>query len=414
MSNDTRSSPAAPHALVRRALLRAIGRGLAARPTRRSERCDGLRRILLIRPDHLGDVLWLTAGLRGLRARYPEVEVTVAVGPWSTPALANNPDLDALLPLPFPGFVRESAARGGKLSPYALLARAARQVRALAFDAAVILRDDHWWGALLAASAGVPRRFGYAHPDVAPFLTDALPLAPGRHAARNNIALLDALLAAGGRETISGPAGVEALSPLAWPVRFRPTPAEMGNAAALLATHPAPRGPLVAIQPGAGVPVKLWDEARWARVADRLAADYGARIVLTGGPGDEWLTAAIAAQMTAQTLDLAGRTTFGESAAVLERCALALGPDGGGLHLAVAAGTPTVHLYGPADPALYGPWGAPARHRVVRAGLRCADCGNLSTTRPRGAACMLAIGVDEVLAAATALLAGHPTAERVR
>jgi heptosyltransferase-2/heptosyltransferase-3 len=127
--------------------------------------------------------------------------------------------------------------------------------------------------------------------------------------------------------------------------------------------------------------------------------------VLTGGPGDESLTGAIVRRMAAPALDLAGRTSIGALAAVLARCALVLGADNGALHLSVAVGTPTVHLYGPADPALYGPWGDPARHRVVRAGLRCDRCGDLSPGRPRGAACMLAIGVADVLDAARPLLA---------
>jgi heptosyltransferase-2/heptosyltransferase-3 len=85
-----------------------------------------------------------------------------------------------------------------------------------------------------------------------------------------------------------------------------------------------------------------------------------------------------------------------------------LGPDSGALHLAVAAGAPTVHLYGPADPVKFGPWGDPARQRVVHAGRHCARCGDLSPSRPRGAACMVAITVGDVLAAARPLLAAVP------
>lgn len=383
---------------ARRLGLRAAGRALAARERRGEPSRARLERLLLVRPDHLGDLLWLTPALRRLRAAWPEAEIWVACGPWGAPVLAGNRDLDALLPVAFPGFTRRP--KGGPLAPYRYLRRQARLLRRHDFDAAAILRNDHWWGALLAAAAGIPRRFGYAHPDVAPFLTDTLPPPPREHAAVTNARLLDALTEAGERRPPARP-----LDPCADPSNFRPSPADAARAAELLAETGADDGaPLVAIHPSAGVPVKLWDEGRLATVADRLAADYGAQIVLTGGPGDEALTAAVARQMTTPALDLAGRTSLGELGAVFARCALALGPDSGALHLAVAAGAPTVHLYGPADPVKFGPWGAPARQRVVSAGMHCARCGDLLPARPRGAACMLAIEVADVLRAARPLL----------
>ena len=193
-----------------------------------------------------------------------------------------------------------------------------------------------------------------------------------------------------------------------YPLVFAPGAAADTRAAELLAPLGATAVPLVAIHASAGVPVKLWDEGRLAAVADALAREFGARIVLTGSTGDEALTGAVAAAMTtASPLDLTGRTTIPELVALYRRCAIVLGPDSGALHLAVASGTPTLHLYGPADPIRFGPWGDPARQRVVGAGMRCDRCGDLSPARPRGAACMLAIGTEQVLAAARAMLAAR-------
>jgi ADP-heptose:LPS heptosyltransferase len=384
---------------TRSMLLRLAARSLARRAPQPTERRP--QRLLLIRPDHLGDVLWLTPALHGLRMRYPDASTTVAVGPWSTPILENNPDLDAPLPIEFPGFERRP--KRGPVSPYRTLLAAAREIRRREFDAAVVLRDDHWWGALLAATAGIPRRFGYATPDVAPFLTDALPTRPAGHAARDNIALLDEVLRAAGKPTMAADRLVTDIAPGELPLVFAPGPDAVAQAAALLARLPAGTGPIVAIHPSAGVPVKLWDEERLAAVADWLAAEYGARIVLTGGPGDAPLTAAVTGQMTAPALDLTGQTDIAALVALYRHCALVLGPDSGALHLAVAAGTPTIHLFGPADPWRFGPWGSPTRHLVVKANMHCSRCGDLSPSRPRGAACMLAIAVEDVVAAVVRL-----------
>ena len=364
------------------------------------------RKILLVRPDHLGDVLWLTPALRALRQGLPEARITVAIGAWSRPILAANDDYDDLLLLDFPGFTRRP--KGGALAPYQTLRAAARDLHARDFDTAVILRDDHWWGGLLAATAGIPRRLGFAHPDVAPFLTEALPLPVGEHVALGNLRLIDTLLREAGQPPLLPDARAIEAARVRHPLVFTPGTAANDRAATLLAPLGAPAAPLVAIHASAGVPVKLWDEARLAAVADGLAREFGARIVLTGGAGDEALTGAVAAAMTTvPPFDLTGQTAIPELVALYGRCALVLGPDSGALHLAVASGTPTLHLYGPADPVRFGPWGDPTQQRVVRAGMHCDRCGDLSPDRPRGAACMLAIGTEQVLVAARELLAAR-------
>ncbi|HEY8598505.1 MAG TPA: glycosyltransferase family 9 protein, partial [Thermomicrobiales bacterium] len=365
------------------------------------------RRLLLIRPDHLGDVLWLTPALRALRQHYPPAEITVAIGPWSKPILSDNCDYDTLLTLDFPGFTRRP--KGNPLAPYKLLRETAQGLRADHFDAALILRDDHWWGGLLAAMAGIPRRIGFAHPDVAPFLTDALPLPSGEHTALGNLRLIDAFLRLVNQPALSHGSIEAQRAPLDHPLVFVTPEAAERHAATLLASLDKSR-PIVAIHASAGVPVKLWDERRLALVADRLAEEYSAQIILTGSKGDEGLTGAVAAAMaTTPPLDLTGRTNIPELTALYRHCALVIGPDSGALHLAVAADVPTIHLYGPADPIRFGPWGDPRRQRAISAGMHCPRCGDLSPTRPRGAACMLAIGPDQVLAAARECLDQRPT-----
>jgi heptosyltransferase-2/heptosyltransferase-3 len=102
--------------------------------------------ILLIRPDHLGDILLLTPALGALRRALPSARLTLLVGPWSAAALANNPDVDAVETLPFPAFERK--AKGNPAAPYRLLFAEAEKLEGR-FDTAVVLRYDHWWGAWL-------------------------------------------------------------------------------------------------------------------------------------------------------------------------------------------------------------------------------------------------------------------------
>jgi heptosyltransferase-2/heptosyltransferase-3 len=143
--------------------------------------------------------------------------------------------------------------------------------------------------------------------------------------------------------------------------------------------------------------VKLWPVERWAAVADRIVS-LGYSIVLTGSESELQLLRRIVSSASASH-SLGGQTTIGELAAVFEQAQAVLGVDSGPLHLAVATGTPTIHLYGPSDVGIYGPWGDPTRHRVLRAGLTCPACGDLDPNRPEGSGCMLAIQIEQVVAA---------------
>src|SRR5690606_16301227 len=153
---------------IRRALLHALG--TVPIPNAKSPTVE---RILLIRPDHLGDVLLTTPAIQMLRAAYPKAEIHALVGPWSASILANYAEIDVVLTLPFTGFSRGSKI--GVTPRYVRALRSARQQRKIGHTGTVILRPDHWRGALLANWAGDARGVGYDIRDVAPFLTDLLP-----------------------------------------------------------------------------------------------------------------------------------------------------------------------------------------------------------------------------------------------
>ena len=354
--------------------------------------------MLLLRPDHIGDVLLTSPPWRCCARACPGAHLTYLVGPWSAEVARGGPPVDSLRVLAFPGFTRQ--ANPNVLAPYALLLREANRLRRERYDVAVVFRPDHWWGALLALVAGIPVRVGGATPETTPFLTHARPTLAGEHAAATALELARLAL-----QAFDTPAAPEVVDP-----EFTVSEASRAAAQEFWARHSLNGKRVVAVQPSAGAALKSWPVDRWARVADGLI-ERGTAVLLVGGPDDGPVLAAIQAHMARAPAAVACGQALGVSAAMYQRCVLLVGPDGGQAHLAAAVGVPTVRLYGPASSVVFGPWPSRAAvHRVlVTDQLACVPCGHLeappcgATTLP---ACMLALGVEDVLNAASKQL-GH-------
>ncbi|MGB9301531.1 MAG: glycosyltransferase family 9 protein [Anaerolineae bacterium] len=346
-------------------------------------------RILLIRPDHVGDLLFTTPAIRALRLSLPDAYIACMVGPWAAEIVQNSRHLDEVRTCPFPGFTREPKKH--LLGPYIVLWRYSRILRAGSFDAAVIMRFDHWWGAMLACWAGIPRRVGYGLPAVAPFLTEALPYTADQHEVEQNVRLISAVTVGNGAEP--------------GPLEFHPRSDDIRSAARLLASVGS-NGGYLCLHPGAGAPVKLWRREAFAQVGDALAQEYGLRVVITGSAGERQLAESIAERMEFKPHVIAGQTGLGELAAIMANSRLVIGVDSGALHLAVTQGVPTIHLYGPVDHRTFGPWGDPRRHIALVSDMECVPCQRLDYGLDEldDHPCVRSIPVAQVLEAARYLL----------
>ncbi len=352
-------------------LVRLLGFPAALQTFRQARKpLSNAPRILLVRPDHLGDLVLTTPIFAALKAHLPNAHITLMIGPWASEVVARHPDIDRILPCQFSGFTRASQK---PLTPYIMLWSVARQLRRQKYDIAVNLRPDFWWGAALLYLAGIPRRIGYAIEPGKPFLTQALPFPKPEHATVSNLRLVSTALVTVGAAPLAGP-----FTPENYPLRFIPTPEEEKWVTERLSKAGiGTAAPIVVIHPGTGAAVKLWRNEAWAEVANALPSllttAVPARIILTGSNNERPMLDEIAHGTLAQPLILTD-ATVGQLAALLKRACLVLGTDTGPLHLAVAEGTPTISLFGPTDPRIFGPWGDAERHIVVAATQRCPGC----------------------------------------
>ncbi|MCP3950849.1 MAG: glycosyltransferase family 9 protein, partial [Desulfobacterales bacterium] len=132
------------------------------------------------------------------------------------------------------------------------------------------------------------------------------------------------------------------------------------------------RAKLVAINPVAQWETKLWDNAKFAALADLLVERYDVPVVFSGGLADRAVISAITANMRHKALNLAGKTSLLGLAALYQRAALLVSTDTGPMHLGAAVGLPVVALFGPTAPWRTGPYGQ--SHRIVSTDCDCAPC----------------------------------------
>ncbi len=187
----------------------------------------------------------------------------------------------------------------------------------------------------------------------------------------------------------------------------------------LLYEHETPqniRHPIIAMHPGSGgySTARRWAPERFAQLADTLYSGVGGQLLLLGGPEEAELHQHIIDMMHSEmpVRSMAGRGSIKVTAALLEQVDLFIGNDSALVHLAVAAGTPTVAIFGLTNAQAWGPFAdekAGQQALIVRLNLPCMPCfyrgHDLGT--PEGCAtrdCLALLGVDPVATAARRLL----------
>ncbi|WP_225753517.1 glycosyltransferase family 9 protein [Actinotalea sp. Marseille-Q4924] len=360
-------------------------------------------RVLVVRLDSDGDVLLAGPAVRALAADDGVAQVDLLVSPAGRHAAELLPGVGEVLAFAAPW----SGSRPPPVDAAAVQALVA-DLAERAYDRCLVLTSFHQSPlpmALLARLAGVPFVAGTSE-DYPGALLDVRHRRP--HGLHEVEAALD-LVRATGVAVASGTHPLAVRGPLPDVAALVGTGAVAGPDG-----HPGSGRPYVVLHPGASVPSRALSGQHAAAIA-RALADAGHGVVVTGGPGETGLTAAVvaaatqagpAATRTPPVVDLGGRTTFAELAAVLAGASCVVVGNTGPAHLAAAVGTPVVSLFSPVVPAdRWAPWGVP----TVLLGDQAAPCRD---TRARecpvaGHPCLTSVAPSEVVDAVAALT-GRP------
>ncbi len=291
-------------------------------------------RILIVKLGSIGDIVHTLPALAAIRAGIPHAEISWVVERSSSEILKDNPLLDRLIE------VDTKALRRGLMSGETLRAprQQLRRLRASAFDVALDFQ-----GLLKSASiarlSGARRVFGYSRiglrePASALFLTRRVFVPKGTHVIQKALQLVHGAL---GTPVPSDP---QALS---FPISVTgkdETEARQASSAT--------GGKYAILNPGGGWPTKLWSAERFGKLADALWSSYGLFSLVTYGPGELELAEAVrgfsaSGKAKTVTLSLKGFYSLAKGAQVY------VGGDTGPTHIAVAASTPIVGLFGPTE-----------------------------------------------------------------
>lgn len=320
---------------------------------------NGLK-ILIVRLGAIGDVVHTLPALAALRHAMPAAHLAWAVERGgAAKLLRGNPYLDELIELDLRGW-RKTLTQGETIAAIRQnIARLRESQFDLSLDFQGLLKS-----AMVARLAKIPRRIGFAkkalrEPASGWLLTEQVAAEDEDHVIKKNLQLARHLLA---------PLNCDVSGEFEFPISLDPADEQFAEA-----QLDRCNGALAILNPGGGWPTKLWRTSEFAAVADRLWEVYGIRSAVTHGPGEESLAQAVVGQSRAGAA-FALDSTLKQFLALAGRARLFVGGDTGPMHLAAAARTPIVALFGPTSARRNGPF---AKEDVVveRLDLDCrTDC----------------------------------------
>jgi ADP-heptose:LPS heptosyltransferase len=387
-------------------------RFLGMRKRRSQIRMDRVERAVVVRLDEIGDVVLTTPFLRELRRNLPKAWITLVVNP----AVYNLVELcsyvnevltydwrvsDSFSSLWIEAQVESRMRRHGRA-----LRLAYRYLWRRRFDLAILPRwdEDDYHGRFLTYFSGAPWRVGYServNPRKAQsnsgfdkLLTQAVNDNTVRHEVVYNLGIISSLGGKIQRDDLELWLGTED---------------KLFAEQALKDRGVGSNRFLIAFGPGASDPRRRWPLNRFTELGAYLKHKYDARILIIGGPEEEFLGRELHTALGNVVINMVGKTTLRQTAALLAHCHLYVGNDSGPKHMAAAMGVAAVEVSShPASglpqscnsPVRFGPWGIPCRVlQPLRPRAPCDD-----GCKAEDAHCILEVTVEHVKQAVTELL----------
>jgi len=344
------------------------------------------RRILLIQLGDIGDVVLTMPTIRGLRERFPESTLAVAVRGKAGQLIEDCPWADGVISVDTPKLSFGHAISYQK--------RFISDLRKWGFDLAIELRTGHR-GAILAFLSGAPCRIGRFADDgrlwrnrlfthlVRPQPHEEL----ARYAAEHHFNILSPLGAFPGNKI---------------PQLYVPGERIKKAEQIFREENMPPNCPVIAFHPFSLWKYKELEIQQCVLLIDYIQNTWGVGVMITGSPDERARASQVVDRCRKPVVNLAGKTSIGELPAVLRGCRLFVGVDTAALHIAAAVGVPTVGIFGPSSPVSWAPRGE--QHCIVSKNMPCVPCRQKGCQNSEKSRCLEALTLEEIAAAVDAQL----------
>ena len=344
-------------------------------------------KILIVKLSAIGDVIHTLPSLNAIRKHYPDAHITWLVEEAASNLVVRHEALDRVIISKRKQWIK------GVLSPSCLknikeLYQFIKELRDTEYDLIIDFQGLLKSGVLIALARG-KRKTGFdkgmehmEHSYI--FLNERIPpVNMDNHALLRNLMLINTL-------------GIKSKE-IEYKIPISDHTRKFIDS--ILVRHRI-KGPelLVAINPVAKWKTKLWDNRKFALLADRLIEKYNASVIFTGSQADRSTIDNIMSCMSQSAVNLAGETTLKTLAALYEKTKFLISTDTGPMHMAAAVGTPVIALSGPTAPWRTGPFGS--EHKILRSGLDCSPCFKRQCSTID---CMKQISVEQVMDAVNSI-----------
>ena len=333
--------------------------------------------ILIIKLSAIGDVIHTLPSLAALRKLYPDANITWVVEEASSDLIKDHPYLDRVIISRRKQWIDDlKHCRTGK--PLREIKSFINDLRTQPYDLVIDFHGLFKSAVVVFLSSG-KRKLGYDSMQELSglFLNEKIPEDMKKHAVDRYLDFLRYL-------------GADVKEPeFLIPIREENKKRVEGL---LQINGIDKKDRFVAVSPVALWDTKLWEDGKFARLCDRITEELKIRVVFTGS--DREKLEHIRSRMRTTSINMGGETTLRDLAYLYRLSSLLITTDSGPMHIAAAAGTPVIALFGPTDPSRTGPYGI--GHTVIRKELSCSPCFLKKCDTIK---CMYDITVEEVFQA---------------
>jgi lipopolysaccharide heptosyltransferase II len=354
------------------------------------------KRFLIINPFGIGDILFTTPLIRALKEAYPDCFIGYWCNRRVRPLLESNSKINQLFDLNR-GDLKKLYKKSFFNGLWETL-KLGKEIKKGNFDVCFDFSLDYRYS-LFAKIIGIRKRIGFNYKNRGRFLTEKIELDgySDKHVVEYYLDLLRFFNIKA--EDKSMELTVSAASE-----------AKANNI--LTAKGIENSDFVIGIAPGAGgswgkdASYKHWPALKFAQLADKLAEQFKAKIVILGDETESPIADVIVNAMLHRPIDLTGKIKLETLPAIIKSFDLLVSNDGGPMHMACALGVKTVSVFGPVNELVYGPYPESGNHPVLKWDMECRPCYKnfRLAVCDKDKECLRSVSVEAVFAAAKALL----------